>query len=398
MGLKNRTPVVLALGTAQTLAWGSTYYLPAILAAPIARDIGLPVSWIFACFSGALLLSAALGPSIGRRIDAHGGRGVLASTNLVFAVALVVLSQSHGLAGVIAAFALLGLGMGAGLYDAAFATLTTMYGKDARGPITGITLLAGLASTIGWPISAALDAEYGWRVACLVWAGAHLVIGMPLNLLLARPQVLDSKKAGTIGALNDDPVTRRTMLILGFVFAAAWFVTGSMAAHLPRLLEAAGTTPAAAIFAGALVGPAQVAARIAEFGLLQRAHPMISARIATSTHPIGALVFLLAGGGPVAAAAFALLHGAGNGLLTIAKGTLPLAIFGPVNYGLRSGLIGAPARASQAVAPLLFSVVLDYGGPIAAMALSSTMVLSALGGLLLIRIDSAARAAAPGSA
>ena len=203
MGLRSRTAVVLALGSAQTLAWGSTYYLPAILASPIARDLDFPVSWVFACFSGALLLSAGLGPSVGRRIDAHGGRGVLATTNVIFAAALVTLGTAQGLLGVIAGFVLLGLGMGAGLYDAAFATLTTMYGKDARGPITGITLLAGFASTIGWPISAALDAEFGWRTACFVWAGVHLLIAMPLNLALARPAARDgprfASRAGVAG-------------------------------------------------------------------------------------------------------------------------------------------------------------------------------------------------------
>jgi predicted MFS family arabinose efflux permease len=379
----NKTAVVVALGSAQTLAWGSTYYLPAILAAPIARDLGLPTSWIFGCFSGALILSAVLGPSVGRRIDQYGGRGVLSSTSVVFAVGLFGLACAQGLTGVILAWALLGLGMGAGLYDSAFAALTSMYGRDARGPITGITIIAGLASTIGWPISAALDAEFGWRTACFVWAGAHLVIGLPLNLLLGGPGAHVVKAAS--GTLHDAPEHRRAMFLLAFVFAASWFVTGSMAAHLPRLLEAAGTSATAAIAASALVGPAQVAARLAEFGFLRRAHPLISARIAASTHPIGALVFILSGGGPIAAGAFALLHGAGNGLLTIAKGTLPLEIFGPIGYGLRSGLIGAPARATQAIAPFLFSMVLDAGGPRMALLLSSSMTLAALAGLLVLR-------------
>ncbi|MBI3514729.1 MAG: MFS transporter [Proteobacteria bacterium] len=383
MRLTDRTAIVVALGTAQTLSWGSVYYLPAILAAPIARDLGLPVSWFFGVFSGALLLTAFLGPSVGRRIDRYGGRGVLAGTNVIFAAGLVTLGCTQGLTGVILAWVLLGIGMGAGLYDAAFATLTTLYGRDARGPITGITLIAGLASTICWPISAVLDAEFGWRTACFVWAAAQLVIGLPLNLLLGPPTAR-AAPAATSGS-EDVPAHRRAMILLAFVFATAWFVTGSMAAHLPRLLEAAGTSATAAIAASALVGPAQVAARLAEFGFLRRAHPLISARIAASTHPIGALVFILAGAGPIAAAAFALLYGAGNGLLTIARGTLPLAIFGPIGYGLRSGLIGAPARATQAFAPFLFSLVLDGAGPTVALLLSSSMTLAALGGLLMLR-------------
>ena len=119
-----------------------------------------------------------------------------------------------------------------------------------------------------------------------------------------------------------------------------------MAAHLPRLFEAAGASPAAAVAAAALVGPAQVAARIVEFGLMRRTHPLISARIAAALHPIGAA--LLCALGPFGVIGFALLHGAGNGMITIAKGTLPLAIFGPHGFGLRSGVLSAPGLARPA--------------------------------------------------
>ena len=150
------------------------------------------------------------------------------------------------------------------------------------------------------------------------------------------------------------------MPILAFVFAATWFVTGAMAAHLPRLLEIAGASATGAVAAAALVGPAQVGARLVEFGALRRVHPLVSARLAAVLHPIGA--FTLVAVGPAGVIAFAVLHGAGNGLLTIAKGTLPLAIFGPVGYGLRSGILGAPARAAQAAAPLIFGLLIDRMG------------------------------------
>jgi predicted MFS family arabinose efflux permease len=383
-----RTSTVLALGTTQTLAWASSYYLPAILAEPIARDLGLPPSWVFGVFSGALLLSAALGPPVGRAIDRHGGRGVLMISNLVLAAGLVLLALADGVVTLALAWMVLGAGIAAGLYDAAFATLAGLYGRAARAPITGITLIAGFASTIGWPISAALDAELGWRATCLAWAGAHLVIALPLNWLIP-PAPPPAPAAPSTG---DDSAPRGAMALLAFIFAASWFVTGAMAAHLPRLLEATGAGATAAIAAAALVGPAQVAARLAEFGLLRRAHPLVSARLAATLHPLGAAALLALGGGPVAAAAFALLHGAGNGLLTIARGTLPLAIFGPAGYGLRSGILGAPARAAQAFAPLLFGLVLDGAGPRWALALSSCLVLSALIALLVLR---PARPAAP---
>ena len=389
-----RTSTVVALGTTQTLAWASSYYLPAILAEPIARDLGMPTSWVFGAFSAALLLSAALGPTVGRAIDLRGGRGVLMISNLVFAGGLILLALAHGLVLLGLAWAVLGVGIAAGLYDAAFATLAGLYGRAARGPITGITLIAGFASTVGWPISATLDAEFGWRVTCFVWAGVHLLIALPLNrwLIPPAPPPAPAEAAGA----EDTPAPRGAMALLAFIFASAWFVTGAMAAHLPRLIEAAGTSAAVAIAAAALVGPAQVAARVAEFGLLRRAHPLVSARIATALHPLGALALVALGGGPLGAAVFALLHGAGNGLLTIARGTLPLAIFGPAGYGRRNGLLGAPARATQAFAPLLFGLVLDGAGPRWALALSSGLVLSALAALLALRPSVRAAAARSG--
>jgi MFS family permease len=194
-----RSVVVGALGTAQTLAWGSSYYLPAIMADPIAHGLGLSRTAVFGLFSGALLLSAVLGPSVGRAIDNRGGRGVLALSNLVLAAGLVLLGVAQGFVTLALAWAVLGVGMAMGLYDPAFATLTGLYGRAARGPITGITLIAGFASTVGWPLSAFLDAQFGWRAACLIWAALYIVIGLPLNRLLiprAPPPARAKEEAG----------------------------------------------------------------------------------------------------------------------------------------------------------------------------------------------------------
>ncbi|MGH6755447.1 MAG: MFS transporter, partial [Bradyrhizobium sp.] len=174
----------------------------------------------------------------------------------------------------------------------------------------------------------------------------------------------------------------RTMILLAFVFAAAWTVTGAMAAHLPRIMEAAGATTAQAVFAGAMISPAQVAARIFEASFLSRFHPLVSTKLACVTNPIGAAILAVAGGG--AASVFALFYGAGNGILTIARGTLPLAIFGPQNYGYRLGIIGAPARMAQAAAPLLFSLLIDAMGS-RVLIVSSALSLAALLALFLLR-------------
>ena len=374
---------VAALGITQTLAWGSSYYLPAILADDMAGAIGVPRTWVFAAFSASLLMAAVLGPSVGRAIDQRGGSGVLVASNAVLAVGLVGLSLCTGITTLVLAWAVMGVGMALGLYDAAFATLAGIYGREARGPITGITLIAGFASTVGWPLSALLDMNVGWRGTCLVWAAINLLIGLPLNLLLI-PRASGRQDPKHQGPAMWEP--RKEMILLAYVFAASWFVTGAMATHLPTLLERMGATTVQAIAAAALVGPAQVAARLAEFLIMRHTHPLVSARIAASMHPLGAAV--LAALGPAAATAFALLHGAGNGLLTIARGTVPLALFGPEGYGARTGLLGAPARAAQAAAPLLFGVLIDVMGR-DVLAVSSGLCLSALAALLVLKATSA---------
>jgi predicted MFS family arabinose efflux permease len=374
-------PIVLALGTTQTLAWASSYYLPAILADPIARDLGVSSNWIFGAFSGSLVISAMLGPRIGRQIDLVGGRQVLSLSNLTLAAGLTLLGATYSIPVLVIAWLLLGVGMGLGLYDAAFGALGRIYGDSARRAITGITLIAGFASTVGWPLTAFGLESIGWRNTCFAWALAHILIGLPINFFML-PAVTGAKAAAEAAIKPHIPMDR-TMVLLAFAFAAAWSVTGAMAAHLPRILEATGATTLQAVSAGALIGPAQVAARMVEASLLSRYHPLLSTRLACLTHPIGAAIIGLLGGG-VASSAFAIFHGAGNGILTIARGTLPLAIFGPQNYGYRLGIIGAPARMAQAAAPLAFGLLIDTMGSrilivSSALSLSALLALSLLG-------------------
>jgi MFS family permease len=373
-------PIIIALGTTQTLAWASSYYLPAILADPIGRDLGVSANWIFAAFSASLVISALLGPRIGRQIDLVGGRSVLSFSNLTLAAGLALLGATYSIPVLVVAWLLLGIGMGCGLYDAAFAALGRIYGDAARRSITGITLIAGFASTVGWPLTALGLEGIGWRNTCFAWAAAHIVIGLPINLLML-PAVKGAKAAVAAAVKPHIPIDR-TMVLLAFTFAAAWSVTGAMAAHMPRILEAAGATTLQAVAAGALFGPAQVFARIIEASFLSRYHPLLSTRLACLTHPIGAAILALAGGG--AASAFAIFFGLGNGILTIARGTLPLAIFGPQNYGYRLGIIGAPARMAQAAAPLVFGLLIDGMGS-RVLIVSSALSLFALLALFLLR-------------
>ncbi len=363
--MRSRITTTGLLGVEQMLAWASSYYLPAILAVAIGREMGVSSSIVFGAFSIALLVSAVIGPIAGKLIDRWGGRPVLVASNLVFAVGLTALGQASQPLHVYAAWAVIGLAMGSGLYEAAFATAVRLHGQDARQIITGITLLAGFASTVGWPLTAYLESSMGWRGVCLMWASLHLLIGLPVNAML--PAADDTGTAVEVAEDNGDqqPVLspneqRGITALLAFVFAVAWFISTAMAAHLPELIFGTGVSFATAIGIAAMVGPAQIAGRLIEFTFLDRVHPLLSARLATLAHPLGALCIGLFG--TWAVTAFAVLHGLGNGILTITIGTLPLVIFGTQGYGQRQGFLMVPARVAQAGAPFLFGLAVERLG------------------------------------
>jgi MFS family permease len=393
---------VLALGFTQTVAWASSIYLIAIVANPIARDLGLTASIVFGAFSVALVVMGVCGPAVGRRIDERGGRSALAMSNVVIACGLVLLSGASNSAVLFSAWMVLGVGMALGLYDAAFATLVRTFGAQARAPITGITLIAGFASTVGWPLTALIVEHFGWRASCIAWAATHVLIALPINLIfipatrhmpgaaIAPSQPSEPASAALAERTAMSRYLRRAFVLVTVFTATGAFVTSAMAAHLPGVLLAFGATNAAALGAAALVGPAQVVARLVEFLAAQRFrfHPVMTARIAVALHPVGAVLLLAFGGPPLAASLFALMHGAGNGMITIARGTLPLAIFGVEGYGRRQGLIGVSARAMQAAAPYAFGVSLERYGPGAAIGLTVVFSLMALAALMALRSKS----------
>jgi predicted MFS family arabinose efflux permease len=394
---------VAMLGTAQTLAFASTYYLPAVLADSIAHDLGVSAPVVFAAFSLAMLVSAPLGPADrARHRPPRRARRLAADQPGLCQRGLGALALAQGPWSLFAAWAVMGLAMGSGLYEAAFSALVRIYGSNSRGAITGITLVAGFASTVGWPLSAWMEARWGWRGACAGWAAAHLLLGLPLNAALPRHTHPANRRATQPSASvaaggppqHSEPARAGTgsALALAAVFAIAWFISTAMATHLPHLLQRAGLGLGAAISIAALVGPAQVAGRLAEYGLLRHVHPLHSARFAAAAHPVAALALLLAGAPLLGALApmFVVLHGAGNGILTIAKGTLPLALFGPHGYGARLGLIMTPARFAQALAPPLFGLALERWGA-GALWITAGLGLVSLGLLLALR-------ARPGSA
>jgi MFS family permease len=379
--------VVAALGVTQALAWASSFYLPAVLAGPMSEDLGLTTSWIFASLSLGLGISAFWGPLAGRLIDERGGRPVLCASNVLFAIGLAALAAAQGRATLLGAWFVIGIAMAAGLYEPAFAALTRLYGEKSHTPITGITLIAGFASTVGWPASAYMAHMWGWRGACLGWAALHLSLGLPLNWWTLRatpaPPTRASEKPVQAAAASIPTVADPRMAILAFMFTASGIVSYGVAANLPGLFAAWGATSVAAIAAASLMGPAQVGARVLEFSARRWSNPLISAKIANALHPLAALVIGL-GGVPVIAL-FSVIHGAGNGILTIARGTLPLALFGPSGYGARLGRISAPARVGQALGPFLFGAAIERFGT-RTLFISSALSVAALVSLFRLTI------------
>lgn len=339
------------LGINQTLSWGMTFYLPAIVAAPVAASFGESGFAVLGAFSWALLVTGACAPRVGKWIDRHGGRGALLASILVIAAGQAVLAISQGLALWYLGWTIIGVGMSMGLYDAAFATVGGLLGREAGPSITGITLVAGFASTVFWTLGAALIGALGWRGLLLGYAGLMLTVNLPMVWLLVPSAPPRATQPTATTLLPRSPAERRALVLLGGFFALRWFITSALAVNALVLFQGIGLTAGQAVGVAALIGPGQVAGRLLEYAIGPRVDLLVKARIAALLFPLGAGLLLL--GGPVAATGFALLYGMSNGVMTINRGTLPLAIFGPDGYASMLGWLAVPVLLAQATAPTI---------------------------------------------
>jgi MFS family permease len=343
------------LGINQTLSWGMTFYLPAVIAGPVATTLGESGFHILGAFSWALLVTGACAPRVGAWIDRHGGRGALLASIVVIAAGQAVLAFSPGLAVWYLGWTIIGVGMSMGLYDAAFATVGGLLGKDAAPSITGITLVAGFASTVFWTLGAALIGALQWRGLLLAYAGLMLLVNLPMVWLLVPPAPPRPRQIAVEGVPTTSASQRRTMVLLGAFFALRWFISSAVAVHILPLLVGIGLTAPEAVGVAALIGPGQVVGRILEYAIGPRIDLLVKARIGALLFPLGAGLLLL--GGPYAAIGFALLYGMSNGIMTINRGTLPLALFGPERYARILGWLAVPVLLAQAMAPSLAAPV-----------------------------------------
>ena len=353
---------VLVLGVTEILAWGTIFYPPVLTVPLIAHERGWSMSFAMGGFSLALLTAGLVSPRVGMLIDRHGGYRVMSIGSLLAALGLALIVYADHPAAYLAVWMLLGVATAATLYDPAFATLGRIFGAGARRPITALTLAGGFASTVSWPVTHLLLNAVGWRGTYLVYAAVLALVAAPLNAFAlprtrADPAARSDQPAQAPSIVL--PPTGWPFLLVAAAFAAYAFVPSGLSAHLLAIFARADIDAATVVAIGALFGPAQVAARICELMVARRIHPLFVARFAVAMLLAAFALLALFGLSVATAAAFAVMYGMANGLLTIARGAVPLALFGAAGYGHLMGRIGGPYLVMQAIAPLVLAFVAE---------------------------------------
>lgn len=354
--------VITGLGITQIIGWGSTYYALGALSEDIARTEGWSKTLIFGAFSVALLLSGLISRWAGRFIDLKGGRSLMTAGSLLSALGCLIIGALPNPVAYCVGWLVLGVAMRLALYDAAFASLTQIAGDKARRTISYLTLFGGLASTVFWPLSHVLSESIGWSNAFLVYAALHLAVCLPIHwYMLADARGADDPASQEITD-SMEPLQggerKRAMIYFAAALALNGVVFSAISAHVVPLFHGLGFSGSDAVAFAALIGPSQVASRLGEILLGRRLKSVHLGIIAFGLLPVALAVFAIGGFGPTAALGFALLYGASNGLITIAKGAVPLALFGRKGYGEMLGILSAPNLVLNAMAPLAFAWLL----------------------------------------
>ncbi|MCW5746588.1 MAG: MFS transporter [Alphaproteobacteria bacterium] len=391
--IDRRTAVaVLGLGVTQIVGWGTTYAMPAVLGRFIAADLGLASELVFAGVTVMFAVSALTAPAVGRRVDRLGARGTMATGSLMAAVALALLSQSGGLAGYVAAWIVIGLATSLMLQTAPMVALAQIAGGRARRAFALLSILGGLASTTFWPLGGALEVTYGWRGVLLIFAGLHIVICLPIHLLVLPaspqpPQRAAAAAASAIGTPYALPERHRTLIftLLAATFSISTLVYFGVGLQMIEILRGLGHSAAAAVFVASLTGPAQVSTRAIEVVFGNRYSAMDSALASSLALPAGLAIALFAGGAIEAALLAVLLYGIANGLKTVVRAALPLALYGHAGYGAVLGRLAVPQNIVAAIAPVVFAALVARASVETALWTAMIAAVVALVALLALR-------------
>jgi MFS family permease len=379
---------VLVLGVTQILAWGAIFYPPVLTVPLIAAERGWSMTFSMGGFSLALLTAGLVSPRVGLMIDRHGGHRVMPVGALLAALGLLLIVYAEHPVVYLAVWMLLGVATAASLYDPAFATLGRIFGAAARRPITALTLAGGFASTVSWPTTHLLLETVGWRGAYLVYAALLAAVAAPL-LAFALPRTRADPAAPPDASAHAPrsalPPRGWPFVLAAAAFAAYAFVPSGLSAHLLAIFGRAGIDATTVVAIGALFGPAQVFARICEFVFARGIHPLNIARFAVGMLLAAFALLALFGLTVAAAAAFAVMFGMANGLLTIARGAVPLALFGAAGYGHLMGRIAGPYLVMQAIAPLVLAFVAERASDPAVLAVVAGFAATSFIGFVAMR-------------
>lgn len=394
--------LVWSLGATQVIGYGTLYYSFGPLAAHLAADFGWPEATLYGALACSLLLSGAVAPWAGRLADRHGAGPMMGLGSLAAGLALVGCALAPNGPSYVAALLAIELASAFVLYPLAFAALAQIAGAGAQRQIVHLTLIAGFASTVFWPLTTALAQSLGWRGTYLVFAGLNLALCLPLHLALARHVRRtqgNGQAAPQVRGLAQPHQARRLGGLMLAGFALSGVLSSAVLMHMVGLLDGMGIG-AAGVGIAAAFGPAQVMARVVNMGWGKGLPQSWLAVIAAGLMPLGALVLVLTAPSPIGAMLFALLFGLGSGLSSIVGGTLPLTLFGTEGYGQRLGLVNAGRQLASALAPFLFALLAGLLGTAPALLLAAGAGVLAVGAFVGIgwQTRAGALSASPGPA
>jgi len=379
---------VPVLGVTQIISWGTIFYTPVLIVPLIAQERGWSIAFAMGGFSVGLLTAGLVSPYVGRAIDRFGGHVVMVFGSLIGALGLVLIVKAANPIAYLAVWMVLGVAMAANLYDAAFASLGRIFGMTARRAITALTLIGGFASTVSWPVTHVLLDALGWHGTYLAYAAALAFVSAPLHAL-ALPRHRHEAETVAPGAASAPskllPPYGLPFLFVAAAFAAYAFVPSGLSAHLLAIFGRSGIDAGTVVWIGALFGPAQVGARLIEFAFGRDLHPLLIARFALTVLLAAFAMLAFFGISTVSAAAFALMFGGANGLITITRGAVPLTLFGASGYGRLMGRLAGPFLLMQSAAPLVMAFVVERTSDPAALALAAGFAAAALTCFVLIK-------------
>lgn len=387
---RERRTIIAGLAVTQLIGWGTLFYPIAVIGRAMGSELSLPKEAIFAGIGIMLLAGAAIAPRVGKRLDRNGPRAVMAVGSLVATAALIILSQATNALIYGIGWVLVGFAMPTALGNAAFTALSQVAGTKARRAITVLTFFSGLASTVFWPLTTVLEAQFGWRDTLLMFAALNILVCLPIHLMVLptrsthHARIANGEPEPATAGILPDALRQRAFILLALALSAHGLVGWGLALHFIEVFQLLGLSAAAAVTIAALNGILQVTARGAELLLGGRHPPIVLGLLSSAMLPLAFAAFFVGGASPITAILFMVFYSMASGLMTIVRATLPLWLFGKDGYGARLGKLMTAQNLVFAASPILFAAMIDRAGPWMALAVGGLGAIGAMAAMGLL--------------